>query len=307
MAFLYKSEPERGAVWARLFAERLPDIPFRIWPEIGRPEEVRFMAAWLPPADFSPFRNLELLFSIGAGVDQLDLAALPPGLPVVRMIEPGLEAGMAEFVTASVLALHRGFPAYLERQRNGVWQADKVPVAAATRVGVMGLGVLGRAALDRLATFGFRLAGWARSRHRIPGVECHAGAARLAAFAAGCDILVCLLPLTPETRGILDVRLFSALKPGASIVNAGRGPHLVADHLLAALDDGRIAAAVLDVTDPEPPPPCHPFWTHPRIWLTPHVASTTRAESGAEAVIGNIERWLRGEAPVGLIDRARGY
>jgi glyoxylate/hydroxypyruvate reductase len=307
MAFLYKAEPARGAAWARIFAERLPDLPFRIWPDIGRPEEIRFMAAWMPPADFAQFPNLELLFSVAAGVDQLDLPTIPPHVPLVRMIEPGLEAGMVEFATMAALALHRGMPLYLARQRDAVWQAERVRLAGETRIGVMGLGVLGRAVLDRLASFGFPLSGWSRSPRDIPGVACHAGAAALPDFLAGCDILICLLPLTAETRGILDARLFAALPEGAGIVNLGRGGHLVDADLLAALDTGHLSAAILDVAEPEPLPADHPFWRHARIWLTPHVASTTRAESGADAIIANLERWMRGETPLGLIDRARGY
>lgn len=303
MAFLYKSEPIRGAAWARIFAERLPDLPFRIWPNVGRAEDIRFMAAWTLPEKMARFPNLELLFSVGAGVDQLDLA----GLPVVRMIEPGLVAWMVEYVTLAVLALHRGLPAYLDRQRRGEWKADRVPQAEASRVGVMGLGVLGRAVLERLGSFGFPLSGWSRSPRTLPGVSCHTRAAALPGFLARCDILVCLLPLTKETCGILNAELFAALPRGAGIVNVGRGPHLVAHDLLAALDSGQISAAVLDVADPEPLPEGHPFWSHSRIWLTPHIASTTQPDSGAEVVIANIHRHLRGERPIGLVDRSRGY
>ena len=307
MAFLYKSDPVRGAIWARIFAERLPEMPFRFWPDAGPADAIRYMAAWTLPDDLARFPNLELLFSVGAGVDQLDLAAIPPELPVVRMIEPGLVAGMVEYVTMAVLALHRGLPSYLRRQRDGVWLADPVRPAGTRRVGVMGLGVLGRAVLERLATFGFQLAGWSRSPHDLKGVECCAGEAELPRFLAACDVLVCLLPLTPQTRGILNAALFAGLKPGASVINAARGQHLIADDLLAALDSGQIASAVLDVTEPEPLPPGHAFWSHPGIWLTPHVASATQAESGAEAVIANIDRHRRGEAPIGLVDRSRGY
>jgi len=306
MAFVYKSEPVRGAAWARAFAERRPDLPFLIWPETGAPEAVRYMAVWQPPEDLARFPNLEVLFSIGAGVDQFDMRRLPPALKIVRMIEPGLVAGMVEYVSMSVLALHRGLPAYLERQRQGVWKAERVKAAAETRVGVMGLGVLGAAALERLRSFGFPLSGWSRSRRDLPGVTCFAGD-ELPAFLAGCDVLVCLLPLTAETRGILNAKLFAALRPGAGVVNAGRGPHLVAEDLIAALDAGQLSAAILDVTDPEPLPSADPLWPHPRIWITPHVASTTQADSGADAVLANLERHARGETLIGLIDRARGY
>ncbi|MBX6745055.1 MAG: glyoxylate/hydroxypyruvate reductase A [Acetobacteraceae bacterium] len=308
MSIVYKADPTRGAVWARLFAERMPEMPFHLWPETGDPAAVRYLVAWQPPADImGTFPNLEVLFSVGAGADQFDLSHLPSGLPVVRMIEPGLVSGMVEYVTLAVLALHRDFPLYREQQQARVWNALPVRLAPTRRVGVMGLGVLGRAVLERLAGFGFALSGWSRSPRSIPGVECHAGPEALPRFLAGCEILVCLLPLTAATRGILDRRLFAALPRGAGLVNVGRGPHLVAEDLLAALEEGQISAAILDVTDPEPPPPEHPFWTHPRIWLTPHTASMTQPETAVEAVIANLRRHARGEPLQGLVDRGAGY
>lgn len=308
VGFVYKADPVRGATWARLFAERMPEIDFRVWPDIGDPAAVRYLAAWQPPAEvMRTFPKLEILFSVGAGVDQFDFANLPDSLPIVRMIEDGLTGGMVEYVTLSVLALHRDFPRYREQQQARRWETLRVYPASARRVGVMGLGVLGQAVLAQLARFGFALSGWSRSPHRIEGVECHAGMESLPDFLAGCDILVCLLPLTPQTRGILDRRLFAALPRGAGIVNVGRGAHLVAEDLIAALDSGQISAAILDVAEPEPPPAEHPFWDHPRIWLTPHIASMTQPETVVEAVIGNLRRHARGEPLIGLVDRKRGY
>ncbi len=307
MVLVYKSDPARGAVWARRFAAEMAAIAFRSWPDTGPLEAVRFLAAWEPPADLAGYRNLEILFSLGAGIDQFDLAGLPGGLRIVRMIEPGLLGGMVEYTTLAVLALHRGLPAYLARQRAREWRADPAPLAASRRVGVMGAGVLGRAALDALAPFGFPRAAWTRTPRAIPGVSCFAGREGLRAFLAVSDILVCLLPLTGETRGILDAAAFAALPRGAGLVNAGRGGHLVEADLLGALDSGQVGAAVLDVTAAEPPPAEHPFWSHPLVWLTPHVASSTEAEGGADAVIGNLRRYLAGEALVGEIDRARQY
>jgi glyoxylate/hydroxypyruvate reductase len=307
MTFLYKAEPVRGAAWARLFAERRPDLPFRIWPDVGDPAEIRFLAAWQLPEDLARFPRLEILFSVGAGVDQLELAALPPDLLVVRMIEPGLTAGMAEYVCWAVLSLQRDMPAYLEEQRRGLWQARPMRAAAECRVGVMGLGTLGRAALERLAGFGYTLSGWSRSPRSLPGVTCHVGIENLPAFLSGCDILVCLLPLTPETQGILNAATFSQLPRGACVVNTARGGHLVGADLLASLDNGHLAAAILDVTDPEPPHPDDPLRTHPRVWLTPHIASSTTERSGAQAILDNLDRYARGLSLAGLVDRARGY
>ena len=308
MAFVYKADPVRGAEWARIFAERRPDLPFHVWPETGDPAAVRYLAAWLPPNDMpTRFPNLEVLFSVGAGVDQFDMAALPTQLPLVRMVEPGIIGGMVEYVSMAVLALHRDMPAYRAQQARQDWRAIRVVPALRRRVGILGLGELSRAVLAALAPFGFPLSAWSRSRHEVPGVACHAGAEELPRFLAGCDILVCLLPLTAQTRGILDAALFAQLPAGAALVNAGRGGHLVQQDLLAALDSGRLSAAVLDVADPEPLPPGHPFWTHPRIWLTPHVASQTQPETAVEAVLANLDRHARGEPMVGLVDRVRGY
>jgi glyoxylate/hydroxypyruvate reductase A len=308
MTFLYKSAAERGAVWARHFAAHAPDVPFRIWPDVGDPAAVRYLAAWTLPDDLATeFPNLEVLFSVGAGIDQLDLSQVPGSVPVVRMIEPGLIDGMVEFVTLAVLAIHRDWPAYAAQQRERSWQALPVRAAATRRVGVMGLGVLGQAVLAKLRGFGFPCTGWSRRPHRLDGIECYAGAQSLPEFLACTDILVCLLPLTDATRGILDRRVFDALPAGAALINAGRGAHLVTQDLLRALDDGKLSAAILDVTSPEPLPTDHPLWTHSRVIVTPHIASETQPETSAAAVLENLRRHLRGEPLVGLVDRARGY
>jgi glyoxylate/hydroxypyruvate reductase A len=305
MTFVYKADPARGAVWKRHFAERRPDLPFYLWPETGDPARVRFLCAWMPPDDIlGTFPNLEILFSVGAGVDQLPLDSLPPELPVVRMIEEGLTAGMAEYCSAAVLALHRDLPLYRKRQAQGDWTTEPVRLASQRSVGIMGLGVLGQAVLATLRTFGFRLHGWNRSPRAMEGVTVHE---RLENMLPQVEILLCLLPLTEETRGILDARLFGMLPRGARLVNVARGGHLIEADLLAALESGQLAAAVLDVAEPEPPPPSHPFWTHPRIWLTPHIASMTQPETAVEAVFANLERHERGEPLLGLVERGKGY
>jgi glyoxylate/hydroxypyruvate reductase A len=305
--FLYKADPVRGAEWAAAFARKAPELEFRQWPLEDGAERVRYLAAWEPPADLARFPRLELLFSVGAGIDQFDFAHVPAQLPVVRMVEPGIVNGMVEYATLAVLALHRDWPAYRAQQHAQQWVAHRVRSAASRRVGVLGLGMLGRAVLDKLRGFGFPCAGWSRSLHVIDGVECYAGAEALAPFLARTDILVCLLPLTAATRGILDARLFAALPRGAAVVNCGRGGHLVNDDLLAALASGQVSAAVLDVCDPEPLPAGHPFWNHPRIVLTPHIASMTQPETAVDAVLDNIRRHLAGLPPTGLVERTRGY
>lgn len=308
MTFLYKSDPVRGAVWAERFAQQLPELPFRIWPDVPDPRAVRYLAAWEPPADLATrFPNLEVLFSTGAGIDQFDFSVIPETLPVVRMVESGIVKGMVEYATLAVLSLHRDWPTYRQQQLEGRWKAHRVHPAGSRRVGVLGLGVLGRAVLERLGSFGFCCAGWSRSQQQIEGVECHAGPDGLQAFLARTDILICLLPLTDSTRGILCKPLFDQLPSGAALINVGRGAHLVQDDLLRALDEGQLSRAVLDVCEPEPLPPGHAFWTHPQVVLTPHIASMTQPETAVDAVIHNLRRYQQGLPMIGLVDRARGY
>ncbi|RXH02149.1 glyoxylate/hydroxypyruvate reductase A [Bradyrhizobium vignae] len=308
MTVLYKANMVRGAEWARLFAERAPDIPFRLWPDIGNPADVRHLVAWVPPDDIATtFPNLELVFSVGAGVDQFDTSKVPAHIPLVRMLEPGIAETMVEYVTMAVLALHRDLLHFINQQKQQVWREIRITPAKRRHVGVMGLGQLGQAVLARLKAFGFPLSGWNRSPRQIEGVTCYAGADALPDFLAQVDILVCLLPLTDQTRGILNADLFACLPRGAGLVNVGRGPHLVESDFLAALDSGALSGAVLDVTDPEPLAAGHPFWSHPRILLTPHNASMTTPDTAVDFVLDVIARHRRGEELPGRVDRTRGY
>ena len=223
------------------------------------------------------------------------------------MLEPAIADGMVEYVTMAVLALHRDLPTYLVEQRQEQWRPVRLRPASARRIGVLGLGQLGEAVCRKLALFGFVVSGWSRSPRQIPGVTCFSGSDALPSCLAQSDILVCLLPLTRDTEGILNQRTLSMLPRGAMVVNAGRGRQLVQEDLLEALETGHISAAVLDVTDPEPLPPGHAFWHHPRILITPHVASMTQPETAVDFVIDVIGRHARGEALPGQIDRERGY
>lgn len=308
MSLVYKADVARGLAWRRILAERAPDLPVRLWPEIGDPAEARYLVAWEPPdRPAELFPNLAMAFSVGAGIDHFDVSALPPHVPLVRMVEPGLVDVMVEYVTLAVLALHRDLVAYIDQQRRGIWKVVESPRTGDRRVGVLGLGQLGRPAALRLRDLGFRVSGWSRSGASLDGVACFAGAEALPGFLGAVDILVCLLPLTASTRGILDRTLFGQLPAGAALVNAGRGGHLVAADLIEALESGRLSAAILDVAEPEPPPPDHPFWRHPGILLTPHVASATRVEDAVAFVLDAIRRHREGRPLVGLVDRARGY
>jgi glyoxylate/hydroxypyruvate reductase A len=281
--FAYKADPVRGRQWSEVFRHELPQVDFRIWPDVGDPALVHYLAAWEPPRDIAE------------------------RFPHLKLVEPGIIRGMVEYVTHAVLDLHRDMPAYRRAQQRAQWQPLPVKTAGERRVGVLGLGSLGQAVLAQLAAFGFDSAGWSRSQHAIEGVRCLSGPAGLNDLLAHSDILVCLLPLTDETRGFLNAALFERLPRGAAVVHVGRGPQLVVPHLLAALDAGHLSEVVLDVTDPEPLPPAHPLWSHAHVRITPHIASMTQPASAARVVIDNLRRFERGEPLVGLVDRARGY
>lgn len=308
MALLYKADPVRGEQWKTLFAEHAPDIEWRAWPDIGDPTDIKYLAAWQAPEDLQTLLpNLQVLFALSAGVDQLDLSRIPPSLPVVRLLDPGITQGMCEYASFAVLGLHRDMLRYRQQQIARCWQAHLLQPAHKRRVGVMGLGTQAQQILATLQPLGFALKGWARSAHRIAGVECFAGREQLPAFLSQCDIVMCVLPLTEQTRGILDRELFRQLPRGAALINMGRGGHLVEEDLLEALDSGQLSGAVLDVVQKEPARADHPFWDHPQILLTPHIAAMTQPESAFGVLLENIRCFERGEPMTGQIDRNKGY
>ena len=307
MAFLFNSDAARAAIFRQAFARELPDLEFYHCSESVDPDKVRYLLTWNVPGDVLRFRNLEVLFSIGAGVDQFRPEIIPDHVKLVRMVEDGIIRMMQEYVVLGVLTLHREMLAYREQQGRCIWQALATSQATDRRVGFLGLGMLAQAAIDRLKPFRFPLAAWSRSKKEVEDVTCFHGDDQLASFLTGTDILVCLLPLTEQTRGILNPRLFSLLPMGARLLHVGRGPQLDQGALVEALDSGRLAAAMLDVTDPEPLPEGHALWSHPKVTITPHIASVTQPHTAAQSVIENIRRHRAGRNPIGLVDRTLGY
>lgn len=309
MPILVRADAARVATIAEVLARELPGRRVFCAPDGRMPAdlpagEIRYLIGYDAPAGLGKnFPAIEAVFSLSAGIDQFAQETFPPAAVLVRMVDETVARMVRDYVCAAVLMLHRDIPAYLGQQGARVWEKLPARLGEECRVGILGLGQLGMAVAEGLRPFGFRLSAWGRSPREVPGIAFHAGREGLLRMAAETDILVCLLPLTEETRGILSAELFAALPEGAGLVHAGRGPQLDAAALLAALDAGRMRGAVIDVTEPEPLPAEDPLWRHPRVILTPHVASQTRADSAALRIVENIRHHEAGQEMTGLVPR----
>lgn len=306
---LFHSPADSAGWWRDVIAEAMPELGFRAWPQTGDPADIDYALVWKPgPGLLGGLPNLRAILSLGAGVDHIFADPhLPAGVPICRVVDDNLTLRMREWVLLQVLMHHRQQRAYDAQQRNRIWEARPQPHAGERRVGVMGLGVIGGDSARHLCNVGFDVAGWSRTQHRIAGIRCFHGAEGLHAFLARTEILVCLLPLTPETTGILNADAFARMPRGASIINAGRGGQVVEADLLAALDGGQIAEATLDVFATEPLPQDSLLWTHPGVTVTPHVAAATDPRSVVHQVIENIRRIESGLVPLNTVDPVRGY
>jgi glyoxylate/hydroxypyruvate reductase A len=295
--------------WLPPLEQALPQMRFQAWPDVSDPASIDVALVAAPPAGvLGRFPNLRFIQSLWMGVDGL-LAdpTLPRGVPLARLIDPGMVAAMSETVLARVLDWHRHLYRYRAQQAAQQWTPRKQFMAADRTVGILGLGTLGADAAAKLRALGFRVCGWSRRAKTLAGVEAFFGDDGLEAMLRQSEALVCLLPLTGETRGILDAPRLGLLPHGACVINLARGAHVVEGDLLAALDAGRLAHAYLDVFQTEPLPADHPFWTHPRVSLTPHVAALTEPRTALAKVVANLERFARGARPEALVDTAAGY
>jgi glyoxylate/hydroxypyruvate reductase A len=305
---LFYSQDDDPDAWGRALLGLMPELDFRVWPAIGDPAEIDMALVWLPPKGLlQGLPNLKAIFSLAAGVDAMLAQDDLPDVPLCRLIDPSLTRTMAEFVLANVLYYHRDLDRFARQQAAASWDLVLPTAAAARTVGVMGLGELGSATAALLQAHGFRVQGWSRSPRQLDGITTYAGEAGFRPFLEGSDFLVCLLPLTAETAGMLDARVFAHLPEGAVLIQVGRGRQLVPADLIAALDSGRLRGALLDVTPEEPLPPESPLWRHPGIRITPHAASYALPETAAETVAANIRRLAKGLPLEAVVDRDRGY
>lgn len=309
MALIIRVGPAREKWWQEHMQSLLPEIDCRLWDDPGDPSEIEIAVVWKPPVGgLKRFPNLRAIVSIGAGIDHvLADPELPKHVPIIRTTGEDLKIRMREYVTLHVLRLHRRLPAIEAAQERREWLQLVNPPAYERKVGLMGLGDLGLDCARTLAGIGFDVAGWSRRPKTIDGVKSFAGQKALTAFLGRTEILVCLLPLTPATTGILSAGLFARLPKGASIINAARGGHLVDDDLLKALEAGQISNATLDVFQTEPLPNDHPFWDHPKVLVTPHIASLIDPIAGGKAIAANVKKFLAGEPVSDLVDLTQGY
>ena len=299
---LFASESEKAEIWLPLLRQALPHDEFVPLPD--KSVEIALVAT--PPAGtFQKLGRPKLVQSLWMGVEKL-LADpnYPRGVPLARLVDPGMVAAMSETVLAHVLDWHRHLYQYRAQQRDRKWRRIDQRMASDRTVGLLGLGELGSHAARRLLALGFNVAGWSRRPKELPGVRCFTD---LSAMLRLTDALVCLLPLTRETAGVLNARSFAMMRRGGCVINVARGAHLVARDLLGALDNGWLAHAYLDVFDPEPLPSGDALWAHPGVTVTPHIAALTEPRTAVPAVAENVERVRRGEPPANLVDFQTGY
>jgi glyoxylate/hydroxypyruvate reductase len=308
MALLFVPSFSGAEGWRDALKADMPELDLRMWPELGEARDIDIVALGMPPAGlFAKLPNLRLIISTIAGLDALLRVPDLPDVPIVRGGDPAGDAMMNEAALLHVLRHHRHMPEYARAQQRCEWIKLPIVPASERKVGVMGLGVIGLAAAKALAAAGFQVAGWVRQPRSESGIEVFSGRDGLGAFLARSEVVVNLLPLTPETHGILGAATLKALPKGAAVVNLGRGEHVVEAELIAALDSGHLAAATLDVFPVEPLPGDSPLWRHPKITVMPHVARRLIADILAPRVCAIVRDFRAGRALTQLVDRKRGY
>ena len=306
-AVLFSTTEENIPRWTEEISKNAPELDLRIWPDVGRVEDIEFAIVARPPAgDLARYPNLRAIFSMWAGVADLLADKSIEHLPIARMTEPGLTVGIVTYVIHHVTGLHILSSEYKPRLWAHPFRIDNKPPESTT-VGILGLGVLGSACAAALADIGFNVIGYSTTQKNIPNVESYRGEEELSSFLGKSEILVCLLPNTEATTDFLNRTTLSHLPKGAKIINCGRGESIDDDALLEALRSGHIARAVLDVFRTEPLPPEHPYWDEPGVQVTPHCASKPDPAMGSVMILEKMRQFLAGEPIEGIVDRERAY
>ena len=306
---LFAAKPERWQTYEQPLRDALSEAgmtDYRLEMDIA-PKDVDYIV-YAPNSDlqdFTPYTRAKAVLNLWAGVEKIT-GNQTLKIPLARMVDPGLTTGMVEWVTGHVMRYHLGMDIDITRS-DAKWEPRDVPLACERRVAMLGLGALGAAAAERLVSLGFAVTGWSRSPKSIDGVTCRHGTEGLEETLSEAEIAVLLLPDTAATENTLNARTLALMPRGAFIINPGRGPLIDDEALLAALDDGQIAHATLDVFRIEPLPADHPYWAHPKVTVTPHIAAETRARTASQVIVENIRRGEAGEPLLHLVDRDAGY
>ncbi|WP_242929205.1 2-hydroxyacid dehydrogenase [Pontibacter vulgaris] len=295
--------------WVNALKEKRPGLDVRVYPDAGSPEEVEFVLSWNHPMGvFKQFPNLKCIASTGAGVDHiLKDPELPEQVQITRIVDENLTRDMTMFTTALVLNYMRGLYQYKAAENIKEWKPKRYLTAKDVTIGVMGIGELGASVAGQLSSIGFKVNGWARTEKQLQSINVFAGNAALDDFLATADILICLLPLTKETANILNKSTFSKLPKNAFVINVARGEHLVDNDLIEMIDLGHLAGASLDVFRQEPLPESHPFWAHPKINITPHIASITNPETAVTQILENYDRLQNNQPLLNVVSQTKGY
>jgi glyoxylate/hydroxypyruvate reductase A len=304
----FNSNLDSPEEWRAALAVHFGDFKFSTTGDPENPENVDIALVWtIPDGGLERFVNLRAILSLGAGINQLDPTRLPAHVPLARLVDPSLTRTMVDYAKTAVYRYHRRFHLFERQSRRCEWKFIPPTLTRDTSVALLGLGELGREIADALRHEGFRVLGWSRTPKQLDDIQTYTGLDGLASMVAKSDIIINVLPLTDDTRHILCRELFSHCRPGACLINMGRGLHLVEADLLEAINDEIIADATLDVGTVEPIPPAHPFWNHPHILITPHVAGLSMPETAAKSIAENIRRAMAGERLLHQVDLGRGY
>jgi glyoxylate/hydroxypyruvate reductase A len=308
-AMLFYSKFDDAEDWREHLVRAMPGLDFRPHPDVGNPAEIESAMVWKAPAgEMRKYPNLKLIVNIGAGVDYiLKDDTLPPGVPIMRLVDPEQNRMMAQYVLLAVLRYHREFPALEKQRREKRWQYIHPRESATLPIGIMGIGNIGSHVATELVRQGFPVSGWSRTPKSVEGVTTFHGRDQLKDFLARSQILVLIMPFTPETDGIVNREVLYALPRGAKIINIGRGALVDEAALAAAIRDGQISAATLDVFRTEPLPADHPFWGIEEITITPHLASIAVPRSASLQIAENLRRLQSGQPLLNVVDRKRGY
>mgnify|MGYP003637602536 CR=1 FL=1 len=308
ISIVFRGPKARNKTWRKLAVEAIPDLKWYVWPDVPAPETVEALITWLPPKDYQQlFPNLKAVFSVGIGVNQFSPSTFPAHIKLVKMVDPNINTMIESYALSSVFMLHRDQFHYIKSQQNAKWLPLSIKLPSDCHIGIMGLGNLGQSVANKLIQCGFQVSGWNRSIREIDGMSTYVGIEQLSDFMSSLDIVICLLPLTDETRGIFNADMFSKLPKGAAIINLGRGEHLIETDLIKALDTEQLGFAILDVFEKEPLPPAHPFWCHPKVHITPHIAAVTCDQTAGVQLTKNLQRLINKQSLIGEIDKMKGY